>query len=348
MSNNNTKQINGNNYSTASWLVPVLISSVISFGTLWVFRRNEKYNRSKWLEEVEKREKIAVEDDIVDGEDNSSETKPSVIEHFKSLELTSQSTILEANRRRTTSYYEKSREAHLQSLVLGISDYSTLLKRRQAVIDKLLSHYRAREKKSLRTVIIMVDISTQQILSEAREKILMPLFFSTDLYSRGVWIPEINIIPKQDMHVSVACPWWWYVCFVCCLHHVSSLISSFSTYVSFWLLICIPRHTMRDGNRELSQDLANRLRQTLVVDFHHPFEIGTFWINYWLVVAMYSRKVSIIDLVLWSILVVITFEFSILFRYVWFDFYSLFFLLVSFTIFSSSHLPFLPSGPLFF
>jgi hypothetical protein len=73
MSNNNTKQINnGNNYSTASWLVPVLISSVISFGTLWVFRRNEKYNRSKWLEEVEKREKIAVEDDIVDGEDNSS------------------------------------------------------------------------------------------------------------------------------------------------------------------------------------------------------------------------------------------------------------------------------------
>ena len=57
----------------------------------------------------------------------------------------------------------------------------------------------------------MLDNSTQQVLSEARQKILQPLDFSWDKYTKGVWIPELNIIPKQDMHVSVACPWWWYV-----------------------------------------------------------------------------------------------------------------------------------------
>ena len=30
---------------------------------------------------------------------------------------------------------------------------------------------------------------------------------------------------------------------------------------------------MREGDAQLSQDLANRLRQTLVIDFHHPFFI---------------------------------------------------------------------------
>jgi len=234
------KQISNNNVT--SWLIPVLISSTVSIATLgvgyWYIQKNEKYNRSRWLEEVEMREEDDAKEDLY-GE-TEGHAFPSVIRHFKSLELTSQSTILEANRRRTTSYYNKQREATKQSLVLGIPEYTTLLKNRRAEIDHLLSYYR-QGKKSLRTVIIMLDNSTQQVLSEARQKILQPLDFSWDIYTKGVWIPELNIIPKQDMHVSVACPWWW--------------------------------HTMREGNRELSQDLANRLRQTLVVDFHYPFLI---------------------------------------------------------------------------
>ena len=65
--------------------------------------------------------------------------------------------------------------------------------------------------------------------------------YSWDMYDKGVWIPEINMIPNEDMHVTVACPWWW--------------------------------HTIREGNHELNNDLSIRLKQALVIDFHHPFFI---------------------------------------------------------------------------
>jgi hypothetical protein len=210
-----------NNYSnnTLSWLIPVLISSGISVGTYWAIRQQEKYNRSRWLEEIERREEIDSKNDF-DGE-TEGQSLPSIIEHFKSLELSCQTTIFEANRRRTTTYYEKSREATQQSLVLGIPKYPKLLKKRQEEMDHLLSYYR-KGNKSLRTVIVMLDNCTQQVLSEARQKILQPLDYSWDIYTKHCWIPEINIIPKQDMHISVACPWWWYVrlffsLFVCLL-----------------------------------------------------------------------------------------------------------------------------------
>lgn len=162
----------------------------------------------------------------------------SVIDHFRSLELGARSTILEANRRRTTSYYEKARQAHEQSLVLGVPSYSQLIKKRKKEVESLLFYHRE-GKRSLRTVIVMLDTLTQTVLSEARQKILQPLNYSCDVYHKGVWIPQINIIPNADMHVTVACPWWW--------------------------------HTMREGNHELNKDLSNRFRQALVIDFHHPF-----------------------------------------------------------------------------
>ena len=242
-----------NNTSTTTWIVPALLASGVSIATLvcgyWAVRQHEKYLRSRWLEEEEQKEiiinaRIAERSDDFDGKDigdrRQSDSLFSVIEHFKSLELSSQSTIFEANRRRTTSYYEKMREGHQQSLVLGTPKYSLLLKKRQDEMDRLLLHYKAGNQ-SLRTVIVMLDQCTQQVLSEARQKILQPLNYSWDIYNKGVWIPEINIIPKQDMHVSVACPWWW--------------------------------HTIREGNHELNNALAKRLRQTLVIDFHHPFSL---------------------------------------------------------------------------
>ncbi len=238
--------------NTNNWIIPVLLSSTISVATIFggycAIRQHEKHLRSKWLDEEEEKEKLPKQhndknsDDNSDNDDDNNENTGlySVIAHFKSLELTAESTILEANRRRTTSYYEKAREAHEQSLVLGIPSYSKLLNKRKKALDALLANHRE-GKRSLRTVIVMLDSLTQQVLSEARQKILQPLNYSWDIYSKGVWIPEINMIPNEDMHVTVACPWWW--------------------------------HTMREGNHELNKDLSNRLRQALVIDFHHPFVI---------------------------------------------------------------------------
>ena len=41
--------------------------------------------------------------------------------------------------------------------------------------------------------------------------------------------------------MTVAIPWWW--------------------------------HTMREGNRSLSEEMAARFRRTLLLQFHHPFQI---------------------------------------------------------------------------
>mmetsp|Transcript_2166 Transcript_2166/g.3998 ORF Transcript_2166/g.3998 Transcript_2166/m.3998 type:complete len:569 (+) Transcript_2166:2728-4434(+) len=219
--------------------------------------------RSRWLRDEESRElqeeeAILNEDDDDDDDDDDSSQKSSsrrkknkikrepsprqplfnIIEHFKSLELNAQSTILEANRRRTTSYYEKARQAHEQSLVLGVPSYSKLLQKRREEV-KRLQFYFIQGKKSLRTVIVMCDAPTQQLLTEARQRILSPLHYEWDIYTRGAWIPPMNVIPKHDMHVTICVPYWW--------------------------------HSLRNNNAELTQAMAQRLRHALIVDFHHPF-----------------------------------------------------------------------------
>lgn len=72
--------------------------------------------------------------------------------------------------------------------------------------------------------------------------ILGPLDYSADVEAeRGVWIPEWNMVPEEDMHITVALPWWW--------------------------------HTRREGDEELSREMAARFRQTLLMEFHYPFQI---------------------------------------------------------------------------
>lgn len=164
----------------------------------------------------------------------------SIIRHFRSLTLDQDTTIGEANKRRTVCYYERSREAHSCKLVLGVNSHSKLIQLRQRQIEASLSNYH-RGDQSHRTIIVMCDSYTATLLKEAREKILRPLNYATDIQTPSVWIPEMYRIPQQDMHVTVAIPWWW--------------------------------HTMREGNRELSHELASRFRQTLLLKFHYPFQI---------------------------------------------------------------------------
>jgi len=175
-----------------------------------------------------------------DEEEKGHEALHSIISHFKSLHLDPETTVEEANKRRTTSYYEKARAAHLNVLVSGIGSYSTLMKLRNEEMDRILFQYN-QGTKSHRTVVSMCDSHTAAILKEAREMILQPLNYSTDPATPGVWIPDLSIIPEEDMHVTVAIPWWW--------------------------------HTMREGNYELSKDLAARFKQTLLLKFHHAFQI---------------------------------------------------------------------------
>ena len=233
---------NGNGNGNGHWIAPALVSSGISIATVlcgyWAIRRHEKHHRSRWLSEEKEKQDDDGECFGFGGAERGAQSLYSVIGHFRSLELHSQSTVLEANRRRTTSYYEKAREAHEQSLVPGVPVYSELLAKRKEELDRLM-FYHNEGVRSLRTVILMLDESTQGVLSEARQKILQPLNYSCDIYQKNVWIPELNIIPNQDMHVTVACPWWW--------------------------------HTMREENHDLNKDLTNRLNQALFIDFHHSF-----------------------------------------------------------------------------
>lgn len=175
-----------------------------------------------------------------DEEEKGHEALHSIIAHFKSLHLDPETTVEEANQRRTTTYYEKARAAHLNVLVRGVGSYSLLQKLRRKEMENILRYYREGTK-SHRTVVTMCDSTTASLLKDARERILEPLNYSTDPSTAGVWIPELNMIPEQNFHVTVAIPWWW--------------------------------HTMREGNDQLSKDLAARFKQTLLLKFHHPFQV---------------------------------------------------------------------------
>lgn len=176
------------NHNMRQGLVTIGASAAfaMAIGLGWYANR---LRRSGWLEKDER--------------EQGHETTHSVINHFESLILDSETTVEEANKRRTTSYYLKMREAHHKSLVLGV--YPARLKRlRKKEIDRTLAYWN-KGNQSHRTIVCMCDETTQKVLSNARRLILGPLQYSTDINTRDVWISELNIIPKEDMHVTLRC-----------------------------------------------------------------------------------------------------------------------------------------------
>jgi len=202
--------------------IGVSLSFAVAVSLGWYANR---LRRARWLDQDEK--------------EKSQETTHSVISHFNSLILDPETTVEEANKRRTTSYYLKMREAHHKSLVLGVYP-SRLKKLRKKEIDRALSYWN-KGNQSHRTIVCMCDETTQKLLANARRLILAPLQYSNDIDTLNCWIPDISIISKGDMPVTIALPWWW--------------------------------HTIRPGNNELTKKMANRFKQTLLVEFHYGFQI---------------------------------------------------------------------------
>mmetsp|Transcript_18477 Transcript_18477/g.39689 ORF Transcript_18477/g.39689 Transcript_18477/m.39689 type:complete len:370 (-) Transcript_18477:616-1725(-) len=200
------------------------VASTLALSALFYYAN--RYRRSRWMSEEERA--------------HGNETTHSVIDHFKSLILDPETTVEEANKRRTTSYYLKMRESHSQSLVLGVGPFSRLVELREREIGRVL-HYWRKGNQSHRTIVVMCDKATRRLLADARRRILEPLQHSPDVHTTGVWIPPLNIIPAQDMHVTIALPWWW--------------------------------HTIRKDNDALTRNVAQRFKQTLLLEFHYSFEI---------------------------------------------------------------------------
>ena len=179
-------------------------------------------------------------DDHTARDDKEEEPVHSILHHFAALQLDPDCSVEEANKRRTASYYLKARQAHAREIVRGVPSYQQLLTLRRQHVEQSL-RYSTQGTHSHRTVVVMCDASTAVLLDDARRNILAPLQYSHDIHTKGVWIPPLDLIPVQDMHVTVAIPWWW--------------------------------HSMREGNYQLSQELAARFRQTLFLKFHHPFQV---------------------------------------------------------------------------
>ena len=230
-------QINSNNRATVFSVTAVAAAGGIAAWLLFVRREVRRHERSKWMEDKETKDKLA------------KDTLRSIFEDFTDTKLHAESTISEANKKRTQVYYERARDAHKYDLCPGVRSYPRLRNRREAEVKRIMRYQivptknknPAPEQKSHRTVITMCDHATAELLDQARKEILQPLAYSTDITTDAVWIPEQSIIPKPDMHVTVATLWWW--------------------------------HTIRESNRHLSRELVGRLRQALVSEFHFAFQI---------------------------------------------------------------------------
>ena len=112
------------------------VAVVLSFVASYQYRRR----RSQWQEE----------------EEEKGESLPSIIEHFKSLEIESGVTVEEANKRRTVNYYSKARDAHRFNLVMGVRPLSKLVTKRNEEVNRIL-RFSNEGIKSHRTVIVMCD-----------------------------------------------------------------------------------------------------------------------------------------------------------------------------------------------
>ena len=210
-----------------------IVTTGITVGAVFrVWRTFRRHERSKYIVRDEhEREQI---------EQDQNDTLPSIFSHFQEMKLDYGSSIEEANKRRTSVYYEKARDSHLYDLVPGVRSYIRLRNRREAEIKRIMKYYKEKNK-SHRTVIVMCDDDTAKMLEKARKDILEPLNWTSNEATSAAWIPELNIIPQEHLHVTVASVWWW--------------------------------HTIRENNRALTEEAAARFRQALVLEFHHAFQI---------------------------------------------------------------------------
>lgn len=212
-----------------SGLAGVGLSGAAGYLAWMIIKQVRRYQRAKYVQEEELRD-----------EAEGNDTLPSILFHFQGTKLGYDATISEANEKRTAAYYQNIRDAHLYDLCLGIKSYQRLRNRREKVMRRIMHHY-TEGTKSHRTFIVMCGNETATMLDEARREIFGPLNFSNDIATDKVWIPDFNIIPTSDLHVTVAIPWWW--------------------------------HTIREGNQALTEEVVARFRKALVSEFHHSFQI---------------------------------------------------------------------------
>ena len=238
----------GPSSTTTSLLVSTAaaVTAVVGGWRMLLLWKNHRHQRH---ESERRRQRAQRVDEEKEKDEHEEETLPSILEHFRELDLGNDCTIAEANRRRTVKYYELARDAHVYDLCVGVRSYTRLRNRREAELGRIMKYHiynnnplNIDTQKSHRTVMVMVDDFTGRLLHQAREKILEPLNYTSDITTASrVWIPEASIMPTGDMHVTVAIPWWW--------------------------------HTVREGNQQLSEELVARFRQALVMEFHHPFQL---------------------------------------------------------------------------
>lgn len=199
----------------ASTLSALAASAVVYRSLSQRWRRNERSKlivraiKEQWHESGHFRDTDLLTDD--EDEDASTdsdeeaevivkkdETLPSIWEHFKDFQLDFDCSIDEANKRRTTKYYELARDAHLYDLCPGVRSYPRLRNRREAELKRVFRYHHANLRhpssaKSHRTVIVMCDSTTTDLLGEARSSILEPLQYSHDITTSNVWIPAANV-----------------------------------------------------------------------------------------------------------------------------------------------------------
>lgn len=179
-------------------------------------RRSKKMEYAIYEQWQQSGRKISIDENDDDEEDNKSsksddqeediiiegvkkdETLPAIWEVFKDFQLDYDCSISEANKRRTSKYYELSRDAHLYELCPGVRSYPRLRNRREAELKRIFRYHHANLRhpdraKSHRTIIVMCDPTTTTLLGEARTSILEPLQFSHDITTSNVWIPAANV-----------------------------------------------------------------------------------------------------------------------------------------------------------
>ncbi|GMI30031.1 hypothetical protein TrCOL_g10875 [Triparma columacea] len=164
-------------------------------------------------------------------------TYESPLDFWHGVQLSECSTTREANNKRCAAYQKKA--ATTPAYLKGPRcSRRMLLKRRKDELDAIYQYPRL--GKSHRTVVAMVDSETRDLLIKLRRQILAPLFLHDSLSTQGNWCPSCNIIPGEDLHITVAVPWWW--------------------------------HSLQPNHEEISREMGGRLRQTVMLGMHHPFQ----------------------------------------------------------------------------